>query len=50
VALTIPIVTVWPMPNGFSDRKNDISDFKLVAICKRDRRQILCLDLEHRDI
>ena len=49
-ALTMPQVTVWPTPNGLPIASTDVAHLQRVGVAEGDHRQLVELDLEHREV
>ena len=50
LALTIPIVTVWPIAERVADRQHDVADAHVVGVAERQGLQVVALDLQHGEI
>ncbi len=50
VELTTPVDTDPSRPKGIAERHHQLALAKLAGIAQRERRQILAVDLEHRQI
>ena len=48
----MPLVTVWPTPNGLPIGEHEIADLERIAVAHLERRQRLAMgvDLEHREV
>ena len=50
VALTMPMVTVWPTPKGLPMASTTSPTSHLVAVGHRDDGQVFGVDLDHGDV
>ena len=50
LALTTPAVTVFSRPNGEPIASTHSPTFRLLRVADRDHRQVLGVDLQHRDV